>query len=249
MHQRIAPAGRPLLWTWLCRGALGLAFAGAVHAADSAAPPALASALLRAAPDANPQAVRLAVQAMSCAVRHGAPVAQRLGVIDFSRPSTERRLWVFDLQRRRLLFDEWVAHGRGSGEDYARRFSDDPGSLASSLGLFRTLQTYLGHNGYSLRLEGLEPGVNDRAYERAVVIHGARYVSAAFAQRVGRLGRSFGCPAVREAIAQPLIDSLKNDQYLFAYYPDARWLARSPYLHCDAPDQSAAADTASASPG
>ncbi|MBX6421122.1 MAG: murein L,D-transpeptidase catalytic domain family protein [Nevskia sp.] len=235
-----------MLCTWLCRGALGLLLCGAAHAADRATLPSLVDALLQVAPGANPQAVQLAVQAMSCAVRHGAPAAQRLGVIDFSRPSTERRLWVFDLQRRRLLFDEWVAHGRGSGEDYARRFSDDAGSLASSLGLFRTLQTYIGHNGYSLRLEGLEPGFNDHAYARAVVIHGARYVNAAFARRVGRLGRSFGCPAVREAIAQPLIDSLKDNQYLFAYYPDPHWLANSPYLHCDAPAYpSAAADAAS----
>ena len=204
-----------------------------VHASDQVVPgPGLASALLRAAPAASPRAVRLAVRAMACAQQDGEPAAQRLAVIDYSRPSSQRRLWVFDLRQRRLLFQEWVAHGRGSGEAAAEHFSDAPGSLASSLGLFRTLQTYDGHNGYSLRLQGLEPGINAHAYVRDIVIHGARYVSAAFLRIAGRLGRSFGCPAVREAVARPLINSLKDSQYLFAYYPDQRWLDQSRYLNC-----------------
>ncbi|MCE5233049.1 MAG: murein L,D-transpeptidase catalytic domain family protein [Mizugakiibacter sp.] len=193
----------------------------------------LAQSLSAAAPSANPRVIDLAVRAQDCAVRSGEPTPERLAVIDYSRPSTEPRLWVFDLARQKLLFEELVAHGRNSGDNLARNFSNAPGSLESSLGLFRTLGTYSGRNGYSLRMDGLEPGVNDRALERALVIHGAPYVSAATARRMGRLGRSWGCPAVRPAVAQRLIDTLKGGQMVFSYYPDARWLHASPYLRCE----------------
>ncbi len=113
-------------------------------------------------------------------------------------------MWVFDLDHRRLLFEELVAHGRHTGENKPVRFSNVPGSLMSSLGLFRTGQTYQGRNGYSLRLQGLEPGFNDRSEERAIVIHGADYVSQAQTIRLGRLGRSWGCPAVRTADSTPI---------------------------------------------
>jgi hypothetical protein len=153
-----------------------------------------------------------------------------LGVIDYSRPSTKPRLWVFDLAEQKLLYEERVAHGRNSGGDRAERFSNEAGSLESSIGGFESAGTYIGHNGYSLRLRGLEPGFNDRAMERAIVVHGAPYVSDALVQSQGRLGRSFGCPAVRPAIARPLIDTLSEGSFLFAYYPDADWLARSRLL-------------------
>lgn len=94
------------------------------------------------------------------------------------------------------------------------------------------MDTYYGRNGYSLRLEGLEPGINDLAYQRAIVIHGADYVSESFIERTGRLGRSFGCPAVRPEVSHQLIDSIKDDQYLFAYYPDRKWLEHSAFLSC-----------------
>lgn len=190
--------------------------------------PPLDHLLTRLAPGADPAMLRLAAKALSCA----APRADRLAVIDYSLPSSEPRLWVFDLARQRLLFKERVAHGRGSGDLQASLFSNRPESFQSSLGLFRTLESYHGRNGYSLRLEGLEPGINDRAYQRAIVIHGAGYVSDTFISRTGRLGRSHGCPAVRLEITQPLIDSIKDDQYLFAYYPDRNWLKESTLLHC-----------------
>ncbi len=184
--------------------------------------------LTRLAPNADPAVLRLAAQALNCASAN----ARRLAVIDYSLPSTARRLWVFDLARPRLLFEELVSHGRGSGDARARVFSNQPESYQSSLGLFRTLDSYQGRNGYSLRLEGLEPGINDLAYQRAIVIHGADYVSKSFIERTGRLGRSHGCPAVRPEVTRPLIDSIKGDQYLFAYYPDQEWLANSPLLSC-----------------
>jgi hypothetical protein len=211
-----------------CALALGAALCGAAPA--FAAP--LVDELIRAAPDASADAVRLAVAATECAVAHGQPPAERLAVIDYSRASTEPRLWVFDLAESRLLYREWVAHGRNSGDNYASAFSNAPESHESSLGLFRTLDTYEGHNGYSLRLDGLEPGFNDRALERAIVMHGAQYVNPETATPLGRLGRSFGCPALRPAVTKPLLDTLKNGQYVFSYYPDANWLASSALLNC-----------------
>jgi hypothetical protein len=172
---------------------------------------------------------------MQCAKAGGISMAaDRLAVIDYSRPSLEPRLWVFDLAGPRLLFEEIVAHGRGSGDNQPTRFSNADGSHASSLGLFVTGDTYLGRNGYSMRMEGLEPGVNDRARDRAIVMHGAPYVDAVFGERQGRLGRSWGCPAVREAVARQMIDVLKGGQFLFAYYPDSGWLTRSALLRCSA---------------
>jgi hypothetical protein len=153
-----------------------------------------------------------------------------LTVIDYSRPSTDKRMWVFDLATRALLFEELVAHGRASGENLATSFSNIAESHQSSLGLFRTEDTYVGRNGYSLRLRGLDAGFNDQAYERAIVMHGAPYVSDAFARAQGRIGRSWGCPALREGIAREVIDTVKGRGLLFAYYPDPAWLTSSKYL-------------------
>lgn len=189
--------------------------------------------LLEQAPDAPSQVVTLALEARDCAAELGAaPPASRLAVVDYSLPSTERRLWLFDLPTKRLLHAEYVAHGRGSGENLAHAFSNVEGSHQSSLGLFLTDETYMGGNGYSLRLDGLEPGTNDQARDRLIVMHGANYVNPLQALRQGRLGRSFGCPALRPQVARAVIDDLKNGQLLFAYYPDPAWLARSPYFSC-----------------
>lgn len=180
----------------------------------------------------DPALFALALDAASHAVRRGDANSPRtLTVIDFSRPSTQKRLWVFDLESRDLLFHEHVAHGRGSGANLATSFSNVPESNQSSLGLFRTAEAYIGKHGLSLRLDGLERGVNDRARERAIVIHGAEYVNAATAQAQGRLGRSLGCPAVRPEIARPLIEAVKNGGLLFAYYPERTWLSSSSYLN------------------
>jgi hypothetical protein len=172
----------------------------------------------------------LALDAASCAVRAGDADPGTLTVIDYSRPSSEPRLWVLDLRSRRLLYEELVAHGQGSGANLATAFSNVAESHRSSLGLFVTDATYVGKNGYSLRLDGLDAGFNDNARARAIVMHGAPYVSAKFAKEQGRLGRSHGCPAVREAIARELIDRVKGGDLLFAYYPDQRWLSTSKYL-------------------
>ena len=190
--------------------------------------------LVRVAPGINPVAIRLALDALQCAAAHEMEPVQRLAVIDYSRPSTQRRLWIFDLHGPRLLLNELVAHGRNSGGDLATRFSNRDGSLESSLGLYRALGTYQGDNGYSLRLQGLDTGFNDHALARAVVIHGASYVSRRFAQREGRMGRSWGCPAVSTRVAGRVIDSLKNGQMVFSYFPDPHWLTGSHLLNCPA---------------
>jgi len=198
-------------------------------------PDRLAAHLADAAPAASREVLRLAAKAMSCALRNPefAVDPQRLGVIDYSRPSTEPRLWVFDLARQRLLFEEWVAHGRNSGENLTTKFSNREGSYMTSLGGFAAQETYMGGNGYSLRLRGLEPGFNDQARQRAIVIHGAAYVNPVAAKLQGRLGRSLGCPAVRPQVARELIDSIRDGTFVFAYYPDKDWLGRSQLLSGD----------------
>ena len=180
--------------------------------------------------------LELALTATTCAVRKGvvAPRPATLTIIDFSRPSTEPRLWVLDLATGQWLFEELVAHGSGSGGNLSTRFSNESNSRQSSLGLFTTGESYVGKHGYSLRLDGLEAGINDRARERAIVIHGAAYVSVATARALGRLGRSWGCPALRLEATRPVIDSIKGGGVVFAYYPDPAWLAGSSFLtHCD----------------
>jgi hypothetical protein len=209
--------------------AAGLAL-GAPRAAR--ADEGLLEALARTAPRLDREVLRLALVATDCVAARDGRGPATLTVIDYSRPSIEPRLWVFQLAERRLLFEELVAHGKHSGANQARVFSNRPGSLQTSLGLFRTADVYAGRHGVSLRLEGLEAGTNDRALERAIVIHGARYVSTAVAERAGRIGRSWGCPAVRPEVAHDLIETIKEGQLVFAYYPDRRWLERSPFLSC-----------------
>lgn len=179
----------------------------------------------------NASVFDLAISATSCAVESGdVPAPDTLTVIDFSRPSTEKRLFVYDLASRTRVFEEFVAHGQGSGANLATAFSNTSDSHQSSLGLFRAAETYSGKHGYSLRLDGLEPGVNDRARDRAIVIHGADYVSESFISAQGRLGRSWGCPAVSSAVSRSLIDRVKGGGLVFAYYPDQGWLQGSKYL-------------------
>ena len=177
----------------------------------------------------------LAMNAVTCGVASGDLAAPAtLTVIDYSLPSARPRLWVFDLSSGRLLFKELVAHGRNSGDGVATRFSDAMGSRQSSLGLFRTADAYVGQNGYSLRLDGLEPGFNGHARARAIVMHGAKYVDSTVASDNGRVGRSWGCPALREAIARKVIDTVRDGGVIFSYYPDPDWLTRSKFLKCNA---------------
>jgi hypothetical protein len=197
----------------------------------------LAQALQIAAPAVSPRVLLLATEALQRArvnaqLPGGDP--EVLAVLDFSLASTEKRLWVFDLKKRALLFEEWAAHGRNTGDNFAQHFSNRHESHMSSLGAYQAGKVYMGRNGYSLRLHGLEPGFNDAAFDRAIVIHGAPYVSADIVRKQGRLGRSFGCPAVRMPIARPLIDALAEQAFLFNYYPQREWLERSALIGSNA---------------
>lgn len=161
------------------------------------------------------------------------PKKNMLTIIDFTKPSTEKRMFVLDMENRKILFQTVVAHGRNSGEQYARKFSNRHGSYQSSLGFFRTANTYYGGNGYSLVIEGLEKGINDQAKARAVVIHGADYCSEDFIHRNGRLGRSFGCPALPHEVNRAIIDTIKNGSLLYIYAKDQEYELLSAFLHPD----------------
>jgi len=190
--------------------------------------------LERLAPDADPGVLALALEARSCALKSGEVGDDaRLAVIDYSRPSSSKRLWVFDLARNRLLFNELVAHGQGSGDNYATRFSNLDNSHETSLGLYVTAETYIGNNGYSLRLDGKDRGFNDNARSRAIVMHGAWYVDPGMVASRGRIGRSHGCPALGQGIAHQVIDTLKGRQLLFSYANDAAWLQNGQSFACD----------------
>lgn len=154
-----------------------------------------------------------------------------LTIIDYTRPSTEKRLYVIDLYSKKLLFNSLVAHGKNTGEKYARFFSNEVGSLKSSMGFFITMDTYDGENGYSLKLKGMEEDVNDNAEERYIVIHGADYVSEDFIKDHGRIGRSWGCPAVPVEIADSLINTIKGGSQLFIYSNSPQYLNNSKYIN------------------
>ena len=204
-----------------------------------ATPPAvpvttLQTRLQALAPGLDPGVLALALESRACAVRNReADGDARLAVIDYSKPSTDKRIWVFDVSNEKLLHHEFVTHGSGSGQNMATRFSNVEGSHATSLGLFRTAETYQGGNGYSLRMDGLDPGFNDHARSRAIVMHGAWYANPELIRTQGRLGRSQGCPALREQVAKVVIDTLKQRQLLFSYADDAAFLQRGRSFACN----------------
>jgi hypothetical protein len=207
------------------------------------APPVRAAAPVETGPPwPRREVLRLATRAYHCGEREGHFGRPVLTVIDYSLPSTEPRLWVIDMERKRILHHDLVAHGEGSGGTMAVAFSNQTGSHQSSLGLFRTENPYNGRFGYSLRLSGLEPGINDRARERAIVMHGSVDVSPSFVARWGTIGTSWGCPAVPLSAATDIIDQIAGGSAIFAYYPDTTWLQASRYLHCDLQLAEASAD-------
>lgn len=156
--------------------------------------------------------------------------AHLLTVCDFSMSSNTKRLWVIDTEEKKVLFNSLVAHGKNTGEEFATNFSNTNSSLQSSLGFYITDATYNGDNGYSLKLLGMDKGFNDAAYKRAIVMHGADYVSEEFAATHKRIGRSWGCPAVPRALTQSIINTIKGRNCLFIYYPDQNYLSKSEWL-------------------
>lgn len=151
-------------------------------------------------------------------------------IIDYSLPSTKKRLYTIDLQKQEILFFTYVAHGKNTGENTAENFSNEPKSLKSCLGFFKTGETYNGKHGFSLYLHGLEKGFNDNALSRAIVMHGAYYVSEAFAKSEKRMGRSWGCPALSLNDYKPIINTIKNGSCLFIYANNTNYLNNSLFL-------------------
>jgi hypothetical protein len=193
-------------------------------AAAAAATDSVAGSLELNASNAGlrPAVLELALRAHARATAAGATVSPLLTVIDYSLLSRERRLWVLDLDSGEVLARELVAHGNGTGSDAARHFSNRPGSYQSSLGTFVTGPTYHGKHGLSLRLRGLDAGLNDKAEARAIVVHGARYVNKDIVDQLGRLGRSQGCPALSEEAAPRIIELIRGGTVVFSYFPDPR---------------------------
>ena len=185
----------------------------------------------------TPELLDRARGVVACARERGELTPERADVvalIDFGRPSVEPRFYVVAVETGEVLYEELVSHGQGTGDLLAEHFSNTPNSHQSSVGVYRTAETYRGKHGYSLRLDGLEAGFNDRARERAIVIHGADYVSEAFVAQVGRLGRSWGCPALSKEVSSEVIDLLKDGHLVLAWAPDAGWTEASDYAACSA---------------
>lgn len=178
------------------------------------------------APGLSPKVLSHALHAYKVAKERNEVSTEKLTIIDYSKPSTEDRLWVLDLEEKKINLATKVAHGSGSGGHViAKKFSNRNNSHASSIGVAKTKDIYYGKHGKSLRLEGLEEGYNDHLLDRAVVIHGANYVN-----KNGRVGRSWGCPAVSNEVVGSLVDEIKNGSLVFLYYPDKKWIENSEYL-------------------
>ena len=189
-----------------------------------------AQVILSKAQGLSPEVLNLALKAYDKLRQQGYDQQQVLTIVDYSKPSTQPRMWVIDLKNLKVAFQALVAHGRNSGGDVAQSFSNKPQSYQSSIGVYLTADTYVGHDGYSLRLNGLEPGFNSNALRRDIIVHPANYVSEEFAQANGRLGRSEGCFAVSPKISNQLINNIKGGTVIFAYYPDKEWLDHSQFI-------------------
>lgn len=188
------------------------------------------SHLSQKAPALNKKVLKYALTAYQQASKHGNVKKSVLTVIDYSLPSSKQRMWIFDVNKERLLYQTYVAHGQNSGMNVPHHFSNQSSSKATSLGTYVTKDTYMGSKGLSLNLQGLEKGFNDNAYNRRVVVHGAWYVEPTFIKQTGRAGRSWGCPSVAQSIAKPVINAIKGGSVLFAYYPDSNYLSHSRYV-------------------
>lgn len=209
-----------------------LILSNSVLAAKEVATDAVANDIAAKSNNLKPKVIKLAIEAFYRAKQLGIAIKKPvLTIIDYTLPSTQKRLWVVDLEGKRVLYNSLVAHGRNSGENYTTSFSNRGGSKQSSVGLFLTEDTYFGGNGYSLHLHGLEKGFNDKAKARTIVLHGAPYVNQKFASSVGRLGRSAGCQAVEPSLAKPIINTIKDGTLIFSFYNHQEWLSKSKFIN------------------
>ena len=193
-------------------------------------PASLVNAIRAQAPNISPRAIETAISAYYHAAQRHLTHKPIVTIIDYSLPSDVKRLAVANVQTGKVLFYTYVAHGKGSGLKFATHFSNQPGTDASSLGVYLTGSTYYGAHGYSLRLHGLDPQFNGAAYRRDIVIHSAWYVSRTFAQDHGRLGRSWGCFALSAKVESAIVKLIRGATVLVGYYPDPHWLHSSLFL-------------------
>lgn len=181
----------------------------------------------------NALVINKVISTLKCAEHYGIQHNHILTVIDYSIPSSEKRLWIFDLNHKKLLFHTYVSHGIKSGELLTNSFSNKNNSKSTSIGVYTTEQAYYGRDGISLRLDGLDRGFNDNASGRSIVMHGGWYVEEPFIKKYGRAGRSWGCPAVPLNLSKPIINTIKDKSIFVAYYPSDTWFAKSKFLKCD----------------
>ncbi len=185
------------------------------------------------APTLNQQVINKVLMTLKCATEYNVDHNNILTVIDYSLPSNEKRLWVFDLKEKQLLFHTYVSHGIKSGALVSNYFSNKYNSKASSIGVYQTQKAYYGRDGLSLRLDGLDRSFNDNASNRSVVMHSGWYVEEGFIKKYGRPGRSWGCPALPLANSQVIINTIKDKSLLVIYYPSDNWFSKSRFLNCD----------------
>lgn len=203
---------------------------------DASTLPALINAkqmLMKESPALNSAVINKVLSTLKCTLEYNTGHSNILAVIDYSLPSSDKRLWVFNLSEQRLLFHTYVSHGIKSGALLSNYFSNKNDSKATSIGVYKTENTYYGRHGLSLKLNGLDRGFNDNAYNRSVVVHGGWYVEERFIKKYGRAGRSWGCPAVPESLTQPIINTIKDNALIVMYYPNDNWLLTSKFLNCD----------------
>ena len=156
-----------------------------------------------------------------------------VSIIDYTQSSCEKRFYTIDLDDEKIIFNTYVSHGQGTGGNFAEKFSNIPGSHQSSIGFYVTGDTYVGSKGYSLRLHGEERGINDKAFERAIVMHQADYVSENWIKKYGRIGRSYGCPALPVGLSKKVIETIKDKTAIFAYFDDKEYLKASRHLNVE----------------
>lgn len=197
---------------------------------------ALAELLHNEAPTLRVPVINKVVTSLKCANQMNVDHNHILTVVDYSLPSSEKRLWVFDLKGKKLLFHTYVSHGIKSGTLLTNYFSNKYNSKASSIGVYKTEKAYYGREGLSLRLDGLDRSFNDNASNRSVVMHGGWYVDEDFIKKYGRPGRSWGCPALPLSEYRPIINTIKDNSWMVVYYPAENWFVKSRFLNCRIPD-------------
>lgn len=231
LFQRVTKSKQTMYWVAGISSAALLSCC--LHANAAVANATITQTIKANAPSLSSDAVKLGVEAYDHAERLGLDKQKVLTIIDYSKPSSTQRLWVFDMRDGHVIYNTWVAHGKGSGNGtgYATKFSNKPHSDATSIGVYLTGATYDGKHGYSLRLKGLDKGYNNNVYSRAVVMHSAWYVGKQFLAEHGRLGRSWGCPALSQKIAGRVISTIKDGSIMLAYYPNQQWEHSSTFLN------------------